>query len=55
MAPEVFENKEYSYPCDIWSMGICLLTLINLKNPFEEIGDINNDIINKIKDNTFFI
>jgi len=36
-APEVKEGREYSYPCDIWSLGMCLLTLMNMRHPFEGI------------------
>jgi serine/threonine protein kinase len=38
MAPEVFTRK-YSFPCDIWSSGVCLYQLLSLKLPFDAKHD----------------
>jgi serine/threonine protein kinase len=34
MAPEVFEGVPYSYPADVWSLGIVLLEMMQGVNPF---------------------
>ena len=36
MAPEMFENEEYTYSVDIWSLGILLYELYHGKSPYEE-------------------
>ncbi|SOV21463.1 NIMA related kinase 2 [Plasmodium sp. DRC-Itaito] len=35
MAPEICKNINYSFPADIWSLGIILYELISLKPPFK--------------------
>ncbi|OQR93814.1 mitogen-activated protein kinase kinase [Achlya hypogyna] len=35
MSPERITGQEYSYPSDIWSIGVTLLTLAHGKYPFE--------------------
>jgi len=53
MAPEVFEGRKYSYSCDIWSLGMCILTLMNMKHPYDGI-DINNKLMDDLKNNRIF-
>lgn len=35
MAPEVCKNMPYSFPADIWSLGVILYELISLESPFK--------------------
>lgn len=35
-SPEVTQKKRYSYPADMWSLGIVLYEMIALKLPFRE-------------------
>ena len=34
MAPEIFQEKGYSYPADIWALGVLLYRLCSLEFPF---------------------
>ena len=34
MSPERISGQEYSYPSDIWSLGVCLATIALGKYPF---------------------
>ena len=36
MAPEIIRQEQYSYPVDIWSLGVFLYELTHGKTPFEE-------------------
>jgi serine/threonine protein kinase len=36
MAPEMFENEEYSFSVDIWGLGILLYELFHRRSPYEE-------------------
>ena len=36
MAPEVLRGKQYSYPADIWSLGIVLYRLCSLDYPWDK-------------------
>lgn len=36
MAPEVAQNRPYSYPADVWSLGCVVYELCNLQSPFWE-------------------
>ena len=36
MSPEVLKGEEYSYSCDIWSLGIILNELCLLRNPLSD-------------------
>lgn len=35
MAPELFDEKTYSFPADIWSLGILLYEMCALQYPFK--------------------
>ena len=49
MAPEQISNMIYSKGVDIWSAGIILYMLLNNgNNPFYNLGDSREEIINKI-------
>ena len=39
ISPEVLARKEYSYSCDIWSLGIILYELCLLKHPLSHIKE----------------
>ena len=50
MSPELISGKEYSYSCDIWSLGIILYELCLLKNPLTHIDNLEqlvNAIVNE--------
>ena len=49
LAPEIIENKEYSFKADIWSLGVTFYQLITLNYPFE--GNTNEKIQNNILNN----
>ena len=36
MAPEQFQNPDYSYPVDVWAYGVTLVRLFTLKWPYPE-------------------
>ena len=36
MAPEMYENEEYTFSVDVWSIGILLYELLHKRSPFEE-------------------
>ena len=38
MAPEVIQAKEYSFPADIWSIGITAVDLAEGSPPYVEYG-----------------
>ena len=43
MAPEVY-NKKFSYPADIWALGICMYLLITGHYPFNLVNEGSNFI-----------
>ena len=47
MAPEIFEEKSYSFPADIWSIGVIMYALIIGKLPFngENFYELKEKII----------
>ena len=47
MAPEVLEERPYSYEADIWSIGVVYYSLLYGKEPFT--GQTDYEILNKIK------
>lgn len=42
MAPELFRNQNYSFPADIWSLGIVLYYLLYRKYPHENVMDVRS-------------
>jgi serine/threonine protein kinase len=44
MAPEVIEGKPYSYPCDMWSLGVIMYVMLSGRFPFEG-KNVEHDII----------
>jgi len=40
MAPEVIEEKPYSYKADIWSLGCCILHMATFKRPFSQLNAV---------------
>ena len=36
MAPEMYENEDYTYSIDIWSLGVLLYELFHGRTPFDE-------------------
>ena len=47
VSPEVINGENYSYECDIWSLGVLMFFLLSGKLPFD--GITPNDIFNSIK------
>ena len=56
VSPEIINGENYSYECDIWSMGILLYFLLSGKMPFNGITpneifknlSFNDDLWNNI-------
>ncbi|VWU49418.1 NIMA related kinase 2, putative [Hepatocystis sp. ex Piliocolobus tephrosceles] len=48
MAPEICKNDSYSFPADIWSVGIILYELLSLKQPFKSKNSNMLSIAQKI-------
>jgi cGMP-dependent protein kinase len=40
MAPEIIRSKGYSFPVDLWSLGICAYELLCGKVPFGEDNEV---------------
>lgn len=38
--PEVWNGEEYSYPADVWCIGMVMLTMILQKNPLKDVENI---------------
>lgn len=34
IAPEIFDENGYSFPADVWSLGVIMFELMNLQVPF---------------------
>ena len=51
MAPEILNGFLYSYPADIWSLGVCVYQLLTGQMPFD--GDSQNEVFEKIKSGNF--
>ena len=51
IAPELIENKEYSFEVDIWSLGVTFCHLMTLEFPFEgrNTEKLNENILKKNK------
>ena len=47
MAPEILQNKEYNYKCDLWSIGIIIYRLFFGKSPFT--GETESALISNIE------
>lgn len=47
MAPEVLEEKPYSFQADIWSLGVVFYQLLSGNYPYMGLNDM--DILKKIK------
>lgn len=48
MAPEVCKNMPYSFPADIWSLGVILYELISLEPPFKSKNSNMLSIVHNI-------
>jgi NIMA (never in mitosis gene a)-related kinase len=48
MSPEVVKNEKYSFPTDVWSVGIILYEFITLQFPFDNTSMLTliNSIVN---------
>ena len=46
MAPEVIERISHSYPCDLWSLGIILFTMLSGSYPFD-MKNPEHEIVNE--------
>lgn len=50
MAPEQVDGKEYSYPADIWALGVVFLRLMTGRLPTEnKLGQVTNDDVHDAK------
>lgn len=47
MAPELLENRNYGYECDIWSVGVVYYQLLIGDYPYNAMNDL--EILKKIK------
>jgi serine/threonine protein kinase len=45
MAPEIIRGEPHGIPCDIWSMGIILYTMLSQDYPFS-FRNIDDEILN---------
>lgn len=58
-APEIRDKQNYSYPVDIWSLGIVLYQLFTMKflpcNSLDEIYSYFNNTLNKTSNNIIYI
>ena len=52
MAPELMKKTEYSFPADIWSIGIILYRLCTFRFPWDHTRDISymNSVCNREPD-----
>ena len=49
LSPEIIKNEPYDFESDIWNLGIILYELTQLKHPFHDNGNNNEEIKNNIK------
>ena len=49
LSPEIIKNEPYDFKSDIWNLGIILYELTQLKHPFHNNGNNNEEIKNNIK------
>ena len=52
MAPEVFEAKGYSFPVDIWSLGVILYEMVSGYCPYGSFSDDPVSIYQEIEKNS---
>jgi serine/threonine protein kinase len=45
MAPEIIKGEAHSLPCDMWSIGIILYSMLSSEYPFN-FRNIDDEIIN---------
>lgn len=47
MDPDRLRVKDYSYPSDIWSFGLCLVYCATGENPFQNINEWDAEVLDK--------